>query len=101
MARKKTQPQPLSPGAQRVKERLEKFSRIKGIPLATYNPALNVRFEQLAENGGRCPCHHDRLHCPCQQLFEEFRTKGECGCRLFGDYEKYKQAQNSGQPTLR
>lgn len=40
----------------------------------------------VATNGGRCPClPNERLHCPCDEMFEDIRRMGCCHCAVFRD----------------
>ncbi|MBT9146988.1 MAG: hypothetical protein DDT32_00739 [Syntrophomonadaceae bacterium] len=88
---KKKQPKKLSPRAQEIMRDWETFSQKNGIPLATWNP-LHIRAEQVAENGGACPCKpNDRPICPCSEVFKEVALEGCCFCAVFGDETRYKK----------
>jgi len=84
---------PLSLGARQVMMKWLAFSAITGIPLAKWNP-LHVRAEQLAKNGGKCPCKpKSRPVCPCRECADEVKRDGVCFCQVFGDLVVYKKVR--------
>lgn len=90
---RKRHPVQLTTESKAVLEGWRKFAKDNNIELAEWNP-LHLRAEQLAKNGGKCPCLPDkRPKCPCMECLEEVKKDGVCFCCVFGNLKRYKEVR--------
>ena len=64
--------------------RLEKFAQRNNLTLFNVKGSLYDRIRTIIDSNGACPCFPDtRKWCPCKEVIQECKEKGECECRVF------------------